>query len=108
MPSLRPRGSSVFSGLLLIFIGLLFLLHNYRGFDLTSFFGRWSGLIKRDNTCPAWAISISRGVKRLPAASTWRLNLCRRTHALRCAGDEATLSFALRTRRRFACPAKST
>src|SRR5258705_4449606 len=45
MPSLRPRGSSVFSGLLLIFIGLLLLLHNYRGFDLTSFFGRWWPLI---------------------------------------------------------------
>src|SRR6266478_3733598 len=45
MPSLRPRGSSVFSGLLLIFIGLLLLLHNYRGFELTSFFGRWWPLI---------------------------------------------------------------
>src|SRR5712675_583017 len=45
MPSLRPRGSSVFSGLLLIFIGLLLLLHNYRGFDLTSFFWRWWPLI---------------------------------------------------------------
>jgi hypothetical protein len=35
MSSLRPRGSSVFSGLVLIFIGLLLLLHNYRGFELT-------------------------------------------------------------------------
>src|ERR1700736_1116546 len=30
----RPRGSSVFSGLILIFIGVLLLLHNYRGFEL--------------------------------------------------------------------------
>ncbi len=30
----RPRGSSIFSGLLLIFIGVLLLLHNYRGFEL--------------------------------------------------------------------------
>jgi hypothetical protein len=45
MSRLRPRGSSVFSGLLLIFIGLLLLLHNYRGFDLTDIFVRWWPLI---------------------------------------------------------------
>jgi hypothetical protein len=45
MSRLRPRGSSVFSGLLLIFIGLLLLMHNYRGFDLTDIFLRWWPLI---------------------------------------------------------------
>jgi hypothetical protein len=45
MSSLRPRGSSVFSGLVLIFIGLLLLLHNYRGFELTGIIVRWWPLI---------------------------------------------------------------
>ena len=45
MAGLRPRGSSVFSGLVLIFIGLLFLLHNYRGFELTGIILRWWPLI---------------------------------------------------------------
>jgi len=45
MAGLRPRGSSVFSGLVLIFIGLLFLLHNYRGFELTGIIVRWWPLI---------------------------------------------------------------
>ena len=45
MARLRPRGSSVFSGLALIFIGLLFLLHNYRGFELTGIIVRWWPLI---------------------------------------------------------------
>ena len=45
MSSLRPRGSSVFSGLILIFIGLLLLLHNYRGFELTSIILHWWPLI---------------------------------------------------------------
>jgi hypothetical protein len=45
MSSLRPRGSSVFSGLVLIFIGLLLLLHNYRGFELTSVILHWWPLI---------------------------------------------------------------
>src|SRR6267154_5275510 len=45
MPSLRPRGSSVFSGLVLIFIGLLLLLHNYRGFELTGIILHWWPLI---------------------------------------------------------------
>lgn len=45
MARLRPRGSSVFSGLVLIFLGLLFLLHNYRGFELTGIVLRWWPLI---------------------------------------------------------------
>src|SRR5438445_2378230 len=45
MSSLRPRGSSVFSGLVLIFIGLLLLLHNCRGFELTGVMLRWWPLI---------------------------------------------------------------
>jgi hypothetical protein len=45
MASLRPRGSSVFSGLVLIFIGLLLLLHNYRGFELTGIILHWWPLI---------------------------------------------------------------
>ena len=45
MASLRPRGSSVFSGLLLIFIGLLLLLHNYRGFELSRVILHWWPLI---------------------------------------------------------------
>src|SRR6266851_8254492 len=45
MAGLRPRGSSVFSGLVLIVIGLLLLLHNYRGFELTRVILRWWPLI---------------------------------------------------------------
>src|SRR5260221_9924725 len=45
MSRLRPRGSSVFSGLILIFIGLLLLLHNYRGFELSGIIIRWWPLI---------------------------------------------------------------
>jgi len=45
MAGLRPRGSSVFSGLILILIGLLLLLHNYRGFELTGIVLRWWPLI---------------------------------------------------------------
>src|SRR2546421_12171307 len=45
MPSLRPRGSSVFSGLVLILIGTLLLLHNYRGFALAEIFLHWWPLL---------------------------------------------------------------
>jgi hypothetical protein len=45
MARLRPRGSSVFSGLLLILIGFLLLLHNYRGFELSEVLTRWWPLI---------------------------------------------------------------
>ncbi|HEY2819490.1 MAG TPA: DUF5668 domain-containing protein [Candidatus Acidoferrum sp.] len=41
----RPRGSSVFSGLILIIIGVLLLLHNYRGFELGQIFVHWWPLI---------------------------------------------------------------
>jgi hypothetical protein len=41
----RPRGSSVFSGLLLIFIGGLLLLHNYRGLEIGSVLRHWWPLI---------------------------------------------------------------
>src|SRR5215475_42303 len=41
----RPRGSSVFSGLLLIFIGTLLLLHNYRGLEISSVLTHWWPLI---------------------------------------------------------------
>jgi DUF4097 and DUF4098 domain-containing protein YvlB len=41
----RPRGSSIFSGLLLIFIGALLLLHNYRGFELSHVLTHWWPLL---------------------------------------------------------------
>jgi hypothetical protein len=41
----RPRGSSVFSGLVLIFLGILLLLHNYRGFELSRVFVHWWPLL---------------------------------------------------------------
>jgi len=37
----RPRGSGLFSGLVLISVGLLLLLHNYGHLDLHDFFVRW-------------------------------------------------------------------
>jgi Putative adhesin/Domain of unknown function (DUF5668) len=45
MANLRPRGSSIFSGLILIFVGTLLLLHNYRGYDLGDAFKHWWPLI---------------------------------------------------------------
>jgi Putative adhesin/Domain of unknown function (DUF5668) len=45
MASPRPRGSSVFSGLVLILIGTLLLLHNYRGFAITEIFLHWWPLL---------------------------------------------------------------
>src|SRR5712692_9778026 len=41
----RPRGSSIFSGLILLFIGLLLLLHNYRGFELSEVVLHWWPLV---------------------------------------------------------------
>lgn len=41
----RPRGSSIFSGLILIIIGSLLLLHNYRGFELGELFVHWWPLL---------------------------------------------------------------
>jgi DUF4097 and DUF4098 domain-containing protein YvlB len=37
----RPRGGSFFSGLILIFVGALLLLHKYSGYDLALAFRRW-------------------------------------------------------------------
>ena len=41
----RPRGGSFFSGLILIFVGALLLLHNYHGFDLGDAFKHWWPLV---------------------------------------------------------------
>src|SRR5712692_7113816 len=41
----RPSGSSIFSGLILLFIGLLLLLHNYRGFELSEVVLHWWPLV---------------------------------------------------------------
>jgi DUF4097 and DUF4098 domain-containing protein YvlB len=41
----RPRGSSVFSGLILVIIGVLLLLHNYRGFEIGQVFVHWWPLL---------------------------------------------------------------
>jgi DUF4097 and DUF4098 domain-containing protein YvlB len=43
--SLRPRSSGIFSGLVMIVFGLLFLLHNYRGFEFHDVFRHWWPLI---------------------------------------------------------------
>src|SRR3984893_10894292 len=45
MASSRPRGSSIFSGLILLFIGVLLLLHNYRGFELSDVVLHWWPLV---------------------------------------------------------------
>jgi hypothetical protein len=45
MARLRPRGSGVFNGLILIFIGVLWLIYNYRGFDFAEFIRQWWPLI---------------------------------------------------------------
>jgi len=45
MANLRPRGSSFFPGLLLLFVGLLLLLHNYRGVSIGEVIGHWWPLI---------------------------------------------------------------
>jgi DUF4097 and DUF4098 domain-containing protein YvlB len=41
----RPRGSSLFSGLALLLVGALLLLHNYRGFDIGYTFWHWWPLL---------------------------------------------------------------
>jgi DUF4097 and DUF4098 domain-containing protein YvlB len=41
----RPRGGSFFSGLILIFVGALLLLHNYHEYDLADAFKHWWPLI---------------------------------------------------------------
>jgi DUF4097 and DUF4098 domain-containing protein YvlB len=45
MARLRPRGSSLFSGFLLVLVGVLLLLHNYHGLDLWHLLGHWWPLI---------------------------------------------------------------
>ena len=41
----RPRGSTLFSGAILIFVGTILLLHHYRGLDLRSVLFHWWPLI---------------------------------------------------------------
>src|SRR5260370_20030966 len=45
MANLRPRGSSIFSGLALIFFGLLLLLDNYQILSIEGVLGHWWPLI---------------------------------------------------------------
>src|SRR5579864_4677930 len=45
MASPRPHGRSLFSGLILLFIGMLLLLHNYRGFELSDVVVHWWPLV---------------------------------------------------------------
>src|SRR5258708_12922645 len=45
MANPRRRSSSLFPGLLLLFVGLLLLLHNYRGLEVFTVIGRWWPLI---------------------------------------------------------------
>jgi DUF4097 and DUF4098 domain-containing protein YvlB len=45
MANPRRRTSSLFPGILLLFVGLLLLLHNYRGLDVVIVIGHWWPLI---------------------------------------------------------------
>jgi hypothetical protein len=45
MANPRRRSSSLFPGLLLLFVGFLLLLHNYRGLDVFTVIGHWWPLI---------------------------------------------------------------
>jgi DUF4097 and DUF4098 domain-containing protein YvlB len=45
MANLPRRSSSLFPGLLLLFVGFLLLLHNYRGLDIFIVIGHWWPLI---------------------------------------------------------------
>jgi putative adhesin/cell wall-active antibiotic response 4TMS protein YvqF len=45
MATARPRGTGVFNGLALVLVGILLLLHNYRGFELSDIFWRWWPLL---------------------------------------------------------------
>ncbi|MGB7494218.1 MAG: DUF5668 domain-containing protein [Candidatus Acidiferrum sp.] len=45
MPPTRSRSSGLFSGLVLISVGILLLLHNYGHLELTDFFTRWWPLL---------------------------------------------------------------
>src|SRR5713226_6396464 len=121
----RPRGSSIFSGLILLFIGLLLLLHNYRGFELSDVVLHWWPLVlifwgaiklyERTANRPAGQAGGSRItggevflVLGLLAASTLRRKPFRRMRGSRCARAVATSPCALRMSQKFACPARST
>jgi len=45
MANPRPRGSTLFSGLALLFVGVLLLLHNYKGLSISHVIGHWWPLI---------------------------------------------------------------
>jgi DUF4097 and DUF4098 domain-containing protein YvlB len=45
MANSSPRNRSIFPGLALLFVGLLLLLHNYRGLDIRYLLGHWWPLI---------------------------------------------------------------
>jgi DUF4097 and DUF4098 domain-containing protein YvlB len=45
MANPSPRGSSIFPGMALLFVGLLLLLHNYRGFSIGHVLTHWWPLI---------------------------------------------------------------
>jgi hypothetical protein len=45
MATLRPRGTSVFTGFFLIFVGIVLLLHNYKGLEIGEFLRTWWPLI---------------------------------------------------------------
>src|ERR1700692_4650568 len=132
MASPRPRGSSIFSGLILLFIGVLLLLHNYRGFELSDVVVHWwplvlifwGGLKLYERTggrrgveqgawgCsrpgkgfPGWSISIFRE-RRLRIAWTLRRRPSRRMRASPCAKGAAISPCAALMSRRYASRAK--
>lgn len=45
MAAIRPRTSTIFTGIVLIGVGALLLLHNYRGYEIHRAVIRWSPLI---------------------------------------------------------------
>src|SRR5215467_4404224 len=45
MANPSPRGSSLFSGLALVFVGILLLLHNYHLLSIGRVFGHWWPLL---------------------------------------------------------------
>lgn len=45
MARVRSRSSSIFSGVALLIVGLLLLLHNYRGYELGAFLWHWWPLL---------------------------------------------------------------
>src|SRR5215467_7174162 len=45
MPDSRPSQRSLFPGLALLLVGLLLLVHNYRGLDIRHLLGHWWPLL---------------------------------------------------------------